>query len=66
MTSPQMRPARPREPRPEQVAAITRRNTIRNLEREAARIRERVGPGERLDRVLDQLAPLYREAKEGQ
>jgi len=64
MTSPQMRPARPREPRPQHVAAIARRNTIRNLEREAARIRERVGPGERLDRVLDQLAPLYRQQKE--
>jgi len=66
VTAPQMPPRRPREPRPEAVAAIARRNTIRNLEREAARIRERVGPGERLDRVLDQLAPLYRQQKETQ
>ena len=64
MTSPQMRPARPKEPRPELVAAIARRQQIRNLEREAARIRERVGPGDRLDAVLDQLAPLY-QRKEG-
>ena len=61
MTSPQMRPARPKEPRPEQVAAIARRNTIRNLEREAQRIRERVGPGERLDAVLEQLHVLYQQ-----
>ena len=43
----------------EQAAAIARRNTIRNLEREANRIRERVGPGERLDQVLERLKPLY-------
>lgn len=61
MTSPQMRPARPREPRPEAVAAIARRNTIRNLEREAQRIRDRVGPGERLDRILEDLHVLYQQ-----
>lgn len=53
-------------PHPEHVAAITRRNTIRNLEREAARISERVGPGDRLDAVLERLHELYQQRKADQ
>lgn len=57
MSAPGMRPARPREPRPELVAAIVRRNAIRNIDRQIALIRR--GPrtpenGNRIDRLLDQ------------
>ena len=71
MAAPNLPPSRPREPRPELVAAVARRNQererknmIRELETEARKVRERVGPGERLDQVLEQLHVLY-QAKEG-
>lgn len=61
MTAPQQRPARPREPRPELVAAVARRNAIRNIDREIGRIR--TGPRTventaRIDRLLEQRLTL--------
>lgn len=61
MTAPQQRPARPREPRPELVAAIQRRREITRirgelewLSRRSRSIREQ----DRTDQLLDRLNQL--------
>lgn len=57
MTAPQQRPARPREPRPELVAVIARRNALRNIDRQITTIRRGPRTAEntgRVDALLEQ------------
>lgn len=66
MTSPQMRPARPREPRPERLGALARRRAtieretrIQALRTELLELRAENLPADpRLDAALDELAEL--------
>lgn len=66
MTAPQKRPARPREARPELVAAVARRNALRNIDRELERLaREPRTPAQaaRVDALLEQRHTLTRKAQ---